>query len=310
MSLLNDLQSRFPALSFQGQAPLREMTTFRLGGPCPVLIDSPPADALPALLRFLHEYRTPLLVIGQGANLVVSDQGLDCVVIRFCSDMPQVETDGQTVRVSGDTLLDDLARTVVEHECGDLAFCTGIPGTVGGGIAGNAGAFGRQLGDHLLEAELLDPNGTVRVTGPEGLDFSYRHSNLKESGTIVLSARFFAPPASATALLEERKRILSFRREHHPDWHETPCAGSVFRNVEPSSAAGRRQAAGWFLEQAGAHRLQVGGARVYEKHANIIVAGTGCTAQDVYRLTHLMQQKVLDHFDLHLIPEIRFLGPF
>lgn len=310
MSLLRELQSRFPSLSIREQVPLCDYTTFRLGGPCRVLIDQPPAAILPEVLRELQAAGLPSLTIGQGSNLVVSDQGLDCAVIRFCSSIPNITADGCRVRVSGDTLLDDLARFTVEHACGDLAFCTGIPGTVGGGIAGNAGAFGRQLGDHLIEAEIVDPDGSVHIVGPDDLGFSYRHSNLKESGRIVLSALFEAPSAPASELHAERKRILDFRREHHPDWNATPCAGSVFRNVEPSSAAGPRQSAGYFLEQAGANRLRVGGARVYEKHANIIVADPSCTAQDVHNLARLMQQCVLDRFGLHLIPEIRFLGPF
>ncbi|MBL7012684.1 MAG: UDP-N-acetylenolpyruvoylglucosamine reductase, partial [Kiritimatiellales bacterium] len=111
-------------------------------------------------------------------------------------------------------------------------------------------------------------------------------------------------------LRTERERILEFRREHHPDWHETPCAGSVFRNVEASSAAERRKAAGWFLEEAGAKNMTVGGARLYEKHANIIIGGETCTAQDVWQLSEQMKAAVQKKFDLELTREVRFLGSF
>ena len=108
----------------------------------------------------------------------------------------------------------------------------------------------------------------------------------------------------------ERERILEFRREHHPDWHETPCAGSVFRNIEPTSSVERRKAAGYFLEEAGARKLAVGGARIYEKHANIIVGSPDCRAQDVYRLSEQMIAAVREKFGFDLVREIRFLGTF
>ena len=115
---------------------------------------------------------------------------------------------------------------------------------------------------------------------------------------------------SAEALLAERAEILATRAEKHPNLESHPCIGSFFRNIEPTSAAGRRQAAGWFLEQAGANELVVGGARLFEKHANIIVHGEGCTAQDVFDLSQLMQERVVDQFALQLEREIRCLGFF
>ena len=108
----------------------------------------------------------------------------------------------------------------------------------------------------------------------------------------------------------ERERIMEFRREHHPDWHKEPCAGSVFRNIEPTSAADRRQAAGRFLEEAGAKVMRVGGARLYEKHANIIVADPGCTAQDVWELSEQMAAAVKEKFGIDLVREVRFIGDF
>ena len=214
------------------------------------------------------------------------------------------------VTVSGNTLLDDFARITVEQELGDLSYCTGIPGTVGGGIAGNAGAFGRQIGDHLVSAEILELDGDVQTVTRDELEFAYRHSKLKETGEIVLSAIFELPLENKEIMRRERERILKFRREHHPDWHEMPCAGSVFRNVEASSAAERRKAAGWFLEEAGAKDIAVGGARLYEKHANIIIGGETCTAQDVWDISEQMKAAVQKKFDLELTREVRFLGQF
>lgn len=336
MNLALEIKQRFPELVIHENAPLSNCTTFRLGGPCPLLIDNPPADQLPALIQIFNKNGMKFLVIGQGSNLVIADKGLDCAVIRFCSETPNVQTKtlpglrpplrqrgtetipsggggreargGSPVTVSGNTLLEDFSRITVEQALGDLAYCTGIPGTVGGGIAGNAGAFGRQVGDHLVSAEILDLDGAVRTVTRDELEFSYRHSRLKETGEIVLSATFQLPPESPGVLKAERQRILDFRNEHHPDWHEMPCAGSVFKNVEPTSAVERRKAAGHFLEEAGAKRMTIGGAKVFEKHANIIIGGPGCSAQDVWDLSEQMKQAVFKTSGIELVREVRFPG--
>ncbi len=310
MKLASEIKTLFPQLRVSENALLRDYTTFRLGGPCPLLIEGASAEQLPAIIKLLNKAGQPFLVIGQGANLVVSDKGINQVVIRFCSEKPTIKGSGNRVTVSGDTLLDDLAVFTIENEVGDLSYCTGIPGTVGGGIAGNAGAFGRQMGDHLISAELLGLDGQTRTVLHDELEFAYRHSKLKETGEIVLSATFNLPEAKKEALQAERERIMEFRREHHPDWHKEPCAGSVFRNIEPTSAADRRQAAGRFLEEAGAKAMRVGSARLYEKHANIIVADPGCTAQDVWELSEKMAAAVKDKFGIDLVREVRFLGHF
>jgi UDP-N-acetylmuramate dehydrogenase len=308
MKLASEIQTLFPALRVSENAPLRDYTTFRLGGPCPILIEGATAAQLPAIIQLLNKAGQPFLVIGQGANLVVADKGIKQAVIRFCSDKPTIEAVGNRVKVSGDTLLDDLAVFTIENETGDLSYCSGIPGTVGGGIAGNAGAFGRQMGDHLTSVELLGLDGEVRTVLHDDLEFAYRHSKLKETGEIVLSATFELPKVGKSIMQAERDRIMQFRKDHHPDWHKEPCAGSVFRNIEPTSAAERRQAAGRFLEEADAKTMRVGGARLYEKHANIIVADPGCTAQDVWELSEKMAAAVKDKFDITLIREVRFLG--
>ncbi len=310
MKLASEILAHFSKLAVSENKPLSDCTTFRLGGPCPLFIDGPAANQLPKLIQTLNENEMPFLVIGQGSNLVISDDGLDCAVIRFCSETLKIEADENCVTVSGDTLLDDLVCFTIEEEIGDLSFCSGIPGTVGGGIAGNAGAFGRQIGDHLVSAEILGLDGAVRTVTPGELDFSYRHSNLKETGEIVLSATFELPKAGKKEMQAERERIMQFRKDSHPDWHTTPCAGSVFRNIEPTSAVERRKSAGYFLEEAGAKAMQVGGAHIFEKHANMILGGEGCTAQDVWILSEQMKQAVQQKFNLSLIREVRFLGDF
>jgi UDP-N-acetylmuramate dehydrogenase len=291
-------------------ALLRNYTTFQLGGPCRALYDCAEPEALREMVRMLSSQNEPFMVMGQGSNLLIADEGLDLSVVRYFSEEAQVEISGNRMIISGGSKVDDLARSAIGAGLGDLTFCSGIPGTVGGAIAGNAGAFGQQIGDVLESVELLAPDGSVRLADAAELDFSYRHSALKETGEIVLRAFFELKPAKTHDMTAQREEIMQFRRERHPDWKAEPCAGSFFRNIEPSSKAERRQAAGYFLEQAGADRLKVGGAYVFAKHANMLIAGPDSTAAEVFALSEQMRAAVKARFGIELIREVRALGNF
>jgi len=290
------------------RAPLSELTTFRLGGPCRACWTCREPGQVALAVDELAGSGEPYVLIGGGSNLLVSDDGVDTWVIRYVSPVARIEREGLTLRVTAGTAVDALAQFCVEHELAGLEFLSGIPGTVGGAIAGNAGAFGRSVAEPLTRITLLDRGGRETAVPAADLGFAYRRSRLQESGEIVLSAIFHLKPGIRAELIAERERILARRRERHPDWRVTPTAGSFFRNVEPTSAAGARKAAGWFLERAGAQTLRVGGARVFEKHANIIVAEPGCTARDVVLLSRQMAGVVARVFEIVLQPEVRFLG--
>lgn len=300
--------SFFPQLVMIPQAKLRDYTTFQLGGPCRGLIQCKSPEELETAIKQLNDKKLPFVLIGGGSNLVVSDEGIDCYVIRYVTDRPIVEREGNDVTVSGSTSLDALALFTIEQGLEGLEYTSGIPGTVGGAVVGNAGAFGRQVGDVLKSVTLFSAQGVRSKVGPEALGFSYRHSNLKERSDTVMSARFALKPGNREKLLEERRNILKIRHEKHPNLTTHPCAGSFFRNIEPTSRAEKRQATGWFLEEAGGKYLRVGGAMIYEKHANIIVKGPNCKASDVYKLSLEMQKIVKKRFNLDLVREVRFVG--
>ena len=292
------------------RVPLRDYTTFRLGGACPAIVNCREPAALAAAVRFLSASGRKYQLIGGGSNLLVADAGLDSVIVRYASETRRVTRSGSIIDVDGSTGLDDLAAFTAEQGLDGLVFASGSPGTVGGAVAGNAGAFGNQIGDRLVSATLMDAAGRLSEVKPGTLEFSYRHSRLSGSGEVLVSARLQLEPGNADSLRVERERILQLRRERHPDWRTQPTAGSFFRNIEPTSAAERRQAAGWFLERAGAKAMRVGGARVYEKHANIIVADAGATARDVLELSRLMADAVRRMFSIELAREVRLLGEF
>lgn len=288
--------------------PLSRYSTFRIGGTCPAVINAPNEQAFrKAWVKCLKAGMNPFL-LGGGSNLLFSDHGFNRPVVRYVEDAPSIAANDLLVRVSAGTSLDDLARVTAERGLGGLVVCSGIPGTVGGAVAGNAGAFGEQIGDSIVSLQVVDASGVECVKSRDELGFAYRSSVIPARRWVVVSATLQLTRGDAHALMARRREILDLRASKHPDWKTVPTAGSFFKNIEPTSKAERRQAAGWFLEQAGALSMRVGGARTFERHANIVVADPGCTASDILKLTTMMADAVRDKFGIILEPEVKFVG--
>lgn len=290
--------------------PLSKHTTFRLGGKCPGMATCKSPQTLEDTVKAASIRKIPFLVIGSGSNILVSDKGVNRLVIRYLSERPEFQREGTEVEAGGCARLDDLVLFCAEQGLDGLNMATGIPGTVGGAVAGNAGAFGKQIGDLVRSVCIMDPSGNRIQCGPNDLGFGYRTSNLIKKNHIVVSARLILFSGDREALLRERKDILDMRARKHPNVNTHPCAGSIFCNVKDTLAFDPRQASGWFLEDAGVKSMKVGGARVYDKHANIIVRGKECSSQNVYELVCRMQKAVYDKHGLDLQREVHFLGEF
>ncbi len=303
-------QLEFLGLRCREQARLSAFTTFQLGGLCPFLVECETPDQLrQAVLLFKAEHR-PFILLGGGSNVVASDAGIAHPVIRYRSSAPVISRDGNVLIVSAGTILDDLVQYCVREGLSGLSFASGIPGTVGGAVVGNAGAFGRQMSDVVSAVSIFDENGNETALPPEACAFNYRHSRFKDTEAILTSVVFQLEPGDPQALEAQRQEILTQRRDKHPDYKNMPCAGSFFKNLPPSFPGERRQAAGWFLDQAGAKDLRSGGAAVFHKHANIIIkADSSCTARDVFELSEKMAAQVKEQFNIILSREVRFLGP-
>ena len=287
---------------------LTDYTTFRLGGPCRELVAVAEAKAAAEVLRGWNAAGVSWRAMGGGSNLLVADGGIPEAVLRVHSAVPDCRIEGGFFIVSAATELDALARFAAEEGLAGLGFAAGIPGTVGGGICGNAGAFGASLGDVLERVEVLTRAGDLKSIPREGLVFGYRCSSLQQTGDIVTRAWFRTKGGDRAALKAEREEILAMRRDKHPDWRTLPTAGSFFKNLPPETEGGHRRAAGKYLEQAGAKQMREGGARVYEKHANIVIAGPGAKARDVAVLAGRMAAAVKAKFGFDLEPEVRFWG--
>ena len=287
---------------------LTDYTTFRLGGACRELATVSGAPAAAAAIRDWNAAGIPWRIMGGGSNLLVADAGIPDAVLRIHSGLPDCRLDGGMVCASAGTALDALARFAAEEGRAGLGFAAGIPGTVGGGICGNAGAFGAALGDALDRVEVLTRAGEARTMPRAALEFDYRSSSLQRTGEIATRAWFRTQAGDRSALRAEREEILAQRREKHPDWRALPTAGSFFKNLPAETPGERRRAAGKYLELAGAKSMREGGAYVYDKHANIVIAGPGSTARDVARLAARMAAAVQEKFGFVLEPEVRRWG--
>ncbi len=283
---------------------LDRYTAFRIGGPAAILIELEFPSEIVALVHDADSINLPWRLLGGGTNLLIDDAGFDGLVVVFRSPKSTIRCENDRLIAPGGVDFHETALASVAAGLTGFEFAAGIPGTLGGAIFGNAGAFGEQVGDVLESAELLDRDGSIRTVDAAELDFAYRSSRLKRSGEILLSATLKLKPGDRDKAEQRVNEIMDLRRSKHPDWRNIPCAGSFFRNIEPTSKASRRQAAGAFLDRIGAKSMQVGGAAVFEKHANIIINTGTASAADVLELARRMRQAVIDRFDLALDREV------
>ena len=205
-------------------ARLSQFTTFRLGGPCPALLPCRTPGQVHAAVAACRRDGVPFRFMGGGSNLLVSDRGVDEVVIRFESGPETLRFNGASIEADGGVPFDALASAALEAGIAGFEFATGIPGTLGGAIAGNAGAFGEQIGDRIDEVRVLAPDGSEHAVAPEAMSFSYRASGVADRKWIILSARMRGAPGDRGRLCAERDRILAFRRDRHPDWRTVATA--------------------------------------------------------------------------------------
>jgi UDP-N-acetylmuramate dehydrogenase len=281
--------------------PLAELSNFRIGGPADLFFEAANTEELRLAVRAAAEAGVPFYVIGGGYNVLFSDAGYRGLIIKNSGQSVR-EGRGRLVAGAG-TSLATLLQTALARNLRGLEFLAGIPGTVGGAIFGNAGAFGGCIGDRLDEALVLEIAEGQReaAVGRDGLGFGYRHSRLKETRALVLEAAFRAEPGERKESEALIRDYLERRKAKHPPWG-TACAGSYFKN--PCLPDGRRVAAGELLEKAGAKGLAVGGASVYEGHANFIINRGGATAADVLALAAELKKRVLDRFGVSLEEEV------
>jgi UDP-N-acetylmuramate dehydrogenase len=283
-------------------APLSALSWFRIGGPADLLFRAGTRSDVEKAAAWARREGVALYVVGGGSNMLFDDEGFRGLVIK--DEAGGLVRRDETVTAQAGTPLADLVGFLTEGALGGLEFLAGIPGTVGGAVCGNAGAFGRSIGEGILSVELLLADGGTAVkTGPE-MGFAYRRSILKDAPHIVLEARLRAEPDDPAAVRRRVDDCLKSRSGKHP-CPGTACAGSYFKN--PVLADGTKLAAGRLLERAGAKSLRVGDAAVFEGHANFIINAGRATAKDVRTLAAELKERVRASFGVELEEEVVYL---
>lgn len=279
--------------------PLSALSSFGIGGPADLFFEARTEGEIEASVALAVGEKFPFYVIGGGTNILFDDEGYRGLVIR--NRLEGVVREEGRLRVLSGTGLSAVLRETLTAGLSGLEFLAGIPGTVGGAVYGNAGAFGSSIGDVLETATLLSPGGGRTTAGREALGFGYRTSALKRGREIVLGAVLLCSPGDRKTSEAKIIDIVKRRESKHPPWG-TASAGSYFKN--PCSAAGEKVAAGQLLEQAGARGLAVGDAAVYEKHCNFIINKGNARSRDVLLLAEELKDRVSRKFGVLLEEEV------
>ncbi|MCR5154272.1 MAG: UDP-N-acetylmuramate dehydrogenase [Lachnospiraceae bacterium] len=284
--------------------PLYKHTTFRIGGPAKFYVYVDNTDKLKRTLDLLNNEKVKYVILGNGSNVLASDEGYDGVIIKLGGEFREFTynddlNDGTcNVRAGGGMVLSKLSFWVCKKGFAGLEFAGGIPGTVGGAVFMNAGAYGNEIKDILVSAEVLTKEGEVRTLTADELKLSYRHSAVMDSGDIVLFANFKFKIETKIEIFAIRESYRQMRNEKQP--LDLPSAGSTFKRPEGNFA-------GKLIQECGLKGAHVGDACVSEKHAGFIVNKGNAKAKDVCELIKLVQDTVFEKTEVKLEPEIRFL---
>jgi UDP-N-acetylmuramate dehydrogenase len=281
--------------------PMSKHTSFKIGGPADYFAAAETETQLRASVGVAQELQQPLLIVGRGTNLLVADGGYRGLVIENRCCRYRMDPESHIVEAEAGLPLALLARQTAESGAGGLEWAIGIPGTLGGAIVNNAGAYDGEMAAVVRAAKVLDSDGLVHELRATDLALGYRTSRFKNahaSGEIILSAELQLNPESVVTLREHMDRYLAQRRAAQP---RQPSAGSVFKNPPGGSAA-------QLIEEAGLKGTRVGGAQISEKHANYIVNLGDARAEQVLRLIAMVKEQVRQHFGVDLELEIELVG--
>jgi UDP-N-acetylmuramate dehydrogenase len=285
--------------------PLSAHAFFRIGGPADLYCRADTRDDLRTIVELARRTGFRHAVIGGGSNLLFDDAGYRGLIIQNAASAVSLAAERALIEADSGTPLETVVEFAAARGLAGMEFLAGIPGTAGGAVYGNAGAFGRAIGDILDYALLLGPDGRETRSGADGLEFSYRHSALKVRSDILLRAGYRLAPGKEGDIRARMAENLALRSRRHPD-RGVAYPGSFFKN--PVLPDGCRQAAGYLLEQAGARGLRSGGAAVFSGHCNFIINEGGATARDVRALAAELKRRVSDKFGIALEEEVIFLS--
>ena len=294
------LQSH-PQIGVIENAPMADYTSFRIGGPAELLVTPETEEALLFCLRVLKDRNVPYTLMGAGSNMLVSDKGIPGAVVRFAQPYSRMRIQGSCVTAEAGISLASLAASCGRAGLSGLEALSGIPGSLGGALYMNAGAYGGEIKDVVSSVRALNADGELCTIDRRDCCFGYRSSIFSRVGFVALSAELQLSPKNPDLIREDMLEYNRRRKEKQPLSY--PSAGSFFKRPEGHFA-------GKLIEDAGLKGFSVGDAEISDKHAGFVVNKGSATAMDVYHLMEAVQEKVYDMFGVHLEPEVQFLGDF
>lgn len=281
--------------------PMKQHTTFKIGGPADYFLVPETGEEVGEIIKICRKTDTPYFILGNGSNLLVGDGGYRGAVIQVYRNMSTVTVEGTTITAQAGALLSAVAAAAKNASLTGFEFAGGIPGTVGGAAVMNAGAYGGEMKDVLVEVTVMDAEGKIFAISAEKLELGYRTSVIKKAGYIVLEAKIRLKEGDQEAIRERMKELTIQRTTKQP--LEYPSAGSTFKRPEGYFA-------GKLVMDSGLRGYQVGGARVSEKHCGFVINAGDATAKDVRTLMDNVRDIVYEKYGVTLEPEVKFLGEF
>ena len=283
------------------EEPMKKHTTFRIGGPAEYLILPQTTEEIADVIKLCRQEEIPWYIVGNGSNLLVADEGVRGVVIQLLRNFNQIQVEGCQIRMQAGAQNAAVAKRALDASLTGFEFAAGIPGTIGGAVVMNAGAYGGEMKDILKEVTVLDPNGMIRTIPAEELELGYRTSIIARKGYVVLEAVIVlktGDPKEIKAAMDElkEKRVTKQPLEY-------PSAGSTFKRPEGYFA-------GKLIMDAGLRGFSVGGAQISEKHCGFVINKDNATAKDVTELMDETKKIVMEKFGVALEPEVKRLGQF
>lgn len=282
--------------------PMSKHTTFKVGGVADILVEPENVNQLIEILSCAKEYNVPYFVMGNGSNLLVGDKGIRGLVIKIANAMSRCEVHGEYIKAECGIKLSRLANNALASCLTGLEFASGIPGTLGGAVFMNAGAYGGEMKDIIKEVKYFDieKNEVITISG-EDCEFGYRHSIFSDLNAVILEATMKLAYGEADEIRSVMNDLATRRNEKQPV--DKPSAGSTFKRPEGYFA-------GTMIQDCGLKGHSIGGAQVSEKHAGFVINTGDATARDISELIEYVQEKVEEKYGVVLEPEVRFVGEF
>ncbi|MCM1185593.1 MAG: UDP-N-acetylmuramate dehydrogenase [Lachnoclostridium sp.] len=294
-AVIETLKKFVPQENIYLQEPMSLHTTFKVGGNADCLVELETEEQARQVYRYLNMIEVPFFVLGNGSNTLVRDEGYNGVMLRMGQKMSAIDIEGNCMRVQAGALLSQTSKAAMEHGLSGLEFASGIPGTVGGGVIMNAGAYGGEMSQVVTEVTVINKEGEMLLLDNETMEFGYRYSSIRNQPFLVTQVSFKLQQANPLEIQAKMEELTVKRRQKQP--LEYPSAGSTFKRPEGYFA-------GELIMNAGLRGYQIGGARVSDKHCGFVVNMGNATAADVLDVIAEVQERVKERFGVELQPEV------